>query len=116
MVRAARCLLAAITRVLLLADSVVVKQLLLAKDKVSHVYPKVHITLLRLPFSSFLLLPCVFGLTNQYSKSHALPLKQITFHISYPSRHTLCNVLSHTQRTHPVYIFTIAIFPVPDTS
>jgi len=34
MVRAARCLLAAVTRVLLLADSVVVKQLLLAKDKV----------------------------------------------------------------------------------
>jgi hypothetical protein len=35
MVRAARCLLAAVTRVLLLADSVVVKQLLLAKDKVT---------------------------------------------------------------------------------
>jgi len=35
MVRAARCLLAAVTRVLLLADSVVVKQLLLAKDKVN---------------------------------------------------------------------------------
>ncbi|ODN05767.1 Alpha-catulin, partial [Orchesella cincta] len=34
MVRAARCLLAAVTRVLLLADSVVVRQLLLAKDKV----------------------------------------------------------------------------------
>ena len=34
MVRAARSLLAAVTRVLLLADSVVVKQLLLAKDKV----------------------------------------------------------------------------------
>lgn len=32
--RAARCLLAAVTRVLLLADFVVVKQLLLAKDKV----------------------------------------------------------------------------------
>ncbi|KAJ3660646.1 hypothetical protein Zmor_005085 [Zophobas morio] len=36
LVRAARCLLGAITRVLLLADIVVVKQLLLAKDKVSH--------------------------------------------------------------------------------
>ncbi len=35
MVRAARSLLAAVTRVLLLADSVVVKQLLLAKDKVA---------------------------------------------------------------------------------
>ena len=46
MVRAARCLLAAITRVLLLADSVVVKQLLLAKDKVGHI---------TLSFSSFFL-------------------------------------------------------------
>nr|CAI5843482.1 unnamed protein product [Callosobruchus analis] len=36
LVRASRCLLSAITRVLLLADIVVVKQLLLAKDKVSH--------------------------------------------------------------------------------
>uniref|UniRef100_A0A6P7GCI7 Alpha-catulin-like n=1 Tax=Diabrotica virgifera virgifera TaxID=50390 RepID=A0A6P7GCI7_DIAVI len=36
LVRAARCLLGAITRVLLLADIVVVKQLLFAKDKVSH--------------------------------------------------------------------------------
>ncbi|XP_060520875.1 alpha-catulin isoform X2 [Cylas formicarius] len=36
LIRAARCLLSAITRVLLLADIVVVKQLLLAKDKVSH--------------------------------------------------------------------------------
>ncbi|KAH0820089.1 hypothetical protein GEV33_002702 [Tenebrio molitor] len=36
LVRASRCLLGAITRVLLLADIVVVKQLLLAKDKVSH--------------------------------------------------------------------------------
>uniref|UniRef100_A0AAR5Q4I7 Alpha-catulin n=1 Tax=Dendroctonus ponderosae TaxID=77166 RepID=A0AAR5Q4I7_DENPD len=36
LIRAAKCLLAAITRVLLLADIVVVKQLLLAKDKVSH--------------------------------------------------------------------------------
>ncbi|XP_018903579.1 alpha-catulin isoform X2 [Bemisia tabaci] len=35
-VRAARCLLSAVTRVLLLADIVVVKQLLLAKDKVQH--------------------------------------------------------------------------------
>lgn len=34
LVRAARCLLGAITRVLLLADIVVVKQLLLAKVKV----------------------------------------------------------------------------------
>lgn len=34
LIRAARCLLGAITRVLLLADIVVVKQLLLAKDKV----------------------------------------------------------------------------------
>ncbi|KAI4469824.1 alpha-catulin [Holotrichia oblita] len=34
LVRAARCLLGAVTRVLLLADIVVVKQLLLAKDKV----------------------------------------------------------------------------------
>lgn len=33
-VRAARCLLTSVTRVLLLADIVVVKQLLLAKDKV----------------------------------------------------------------------------------
>ena len=33
-VRAARCLLQSVTRVLLLADIVVVKQLLLAKDKV----------------------------------------------------------------------------------
>jgi hypothetical protein len=33
-VRAARCLLGSVTRVLLLADIVVVKQLLLAKDKV----------------------------------------------------------------------------------
>jgi len=36
MVRAARCLLAAVTQVLLLADTVVVKQLLQAKDKVSN--------------------------------------------------------------------------------
>ncbi|XP_019871343.1 alpha-catulin isoform X3 [Aethina tumida] len=36
LIRGARCLLGAITRVLLLADIVVVKQLLLAKDKVSH--------------------------------------------------------------------------------
>lgn len=35
MVRAARNLLTSVTRVLLLADIVVVKQLLLAKDKVS---------------------------------------------------------------------------------
>lgn len=35
MVRAARSLLNSVTRVLLLADIVVVKQLLLAKDKVS---------------------------------------------------------------------------------
>lgn len=35
LIRASRCLLGAITRVLLLADIVVVKQLLLAKDKVS---------------------------------------------------------------------------------
>ena len=35
MVRAARCLLAAVTQVLLLADTIVVKQLLQAKDKVS---------------------------------------------------------------------------------
>lgn len=35
LVRAARCLLGAVTRVLLLADIVVVKQLLLAKDKVT---------------------------------------------------------------------------------
>ena len=35
MVRAARQLLSAITKVLLLADRVVVKQLLVAKDKVS---------------------------------------------------------------------------------
>lgn len=35
-VRAARCLLGSVTRVLLLADIVVVKQLLLAQDKVSH--------------------------------------------------------------------------------
>lgn len=34
MVRAARCLLASVTQVLLLADTVVVKQLLQAKDKV----------------------------------------------------------------------------------
>lgn len=34
-VRAARCLLSSVTRVLLLADSVVVKQLLHAKEKVS---------------------------------------------------------------------------------
>lgn len=34
LVRAARCLLGAITRVLLLADIVVVKQLLFAKEKV----------------------------------------------------------------------------------
>lgn len=38
LVRAARCLLGAVTRVLLLADIVVVKQLLLAKDKVSFLY------------------------------------------------------------------------------
>ncbi|KAF2366612.1 Vinculin/alpha-catenin [Trinorchestia longiramus] len=36
LVRAARCLLSSVTRVLLLADTVVVKQLLLAKDKISH--------------------------------------------------------------------------------
>ncbi|XP_059352348.1 alpha-catulin-like isoform X2 [Daphnia carinata] len=36
MVRAARCLLAAVTQVLLLADTIVVKQLLQAKDKVSN--------------------------------------------------------------------------------
>ncbi|XP_066937162.1 alpha-catulin isoform X9 [Macrobrachium rosenbergii] len=36
MIRAARCLLSSVTRVLLLADTVVVKQLLLAKDKVTH--------------------------------------------------------------------------------
>lgn len=36
MVSSARALLAAVTRVLLLADMVVVRQLLLAKDKVPH--------------------------------------------------------------------------------
>lgn len=35
MIRAARTLLSSVTRVLLLADIVVVKQLLLAKDRVS---------------------------------------------------------------------------------
>ncbi|KRT80186.1 hypothetical protein AMK59_8703, partial [Oryctes borbonicus] len=39
LVRAARCLLGAVTRVLLLADIVVVKQLLLAKDKVCLRHP-----------------------------------------------------------------------------
>jgi len=38
MVRAARCLLAAVTQVLLLADTVVVKQLLQAKDKVKLIF------------------------------------------------------------------------------
>jgi hypothetical protein len=38
MVRAARTLLSSVTRVLLLADIVVVKQLLLAKDRVSTFY------------------------------------------------------------------------------
>lgn len=38
LIRAARCLLGAVTRVLLLADIVVVKQLLLAKDKVRIIY------------------------------------------------------------------------------
>lgn len=38
--RAARCLLTAITRVLLLADIVVVKQLLLAKDKVNKYFER----------------------------------------------------------------------------
>ena len=38
MVRAARCLLAAVTQVLLLADTVVVKQLLQAKDKVKFTF------------------------------------------------------------------------------
>jgi hypothetical protein len=40
MVRAARALLGSVTRVLLLADIVVVKQLLLAKDRVS--VPRLH--------------------------------------------------------------------------
>ena len=35
LVRAARCLLSSVTKVLLLADTVVVKQLILSKDKVS---------------------------------------------------------------------------------
>lgn len=38
MVRAARALLGSVTRVLLLADIVVVKQLLLAKDRVSETF------------------------------------------------------------------------------
>lgn len=38
MVRAARTLLSSVTRVLLLADIVVVKQLLLAKDKVNYIF------------------------------------------------------------------------------
>lgn len=38
MVSAARALLASVTRVLLLADMVVVRQLLLAKDKVSYTH------------------------------------------------------------------------------
>lgn len=38
MVRAARALLSSVTRVLLLADIVVVKQLLLAKDRVKSIY------------------------------------------------------------------------------
>lgn len=38
MVRAARALLGSVTRVLLLADIVVVKQLLLAKDRVSNFF------------------------------------------------------------------------------
>ncbi|XP_017780847.1 PREDICTED: alpha-catulin isoform X3 [Nicrophorus vespilloides] len=42
LVRAARCLLSAITRVLLLADIVVVKQLLLAKDKVQRSLDKLE--------------------------------------------------------------------------
>lgn len=42
MVRAARTLLNSVTRVLLLADIVVVKQLLLAKDKVNFKKKKKH--------------------------------------------------------------------------
>ena len=48
MIRAARCLLAAVTQVLLLADTVVVKQLLQAKDKVLYVL----ITMVTLPIES----------------------------------------------------------------
>jgi hypothetical protein len=51
MVRSARCLLAAVTRVLLLADSVVVKQLLLAKDKVSFVKLKKKRCKMKKPYS-----------------------------------------------------------------
>ena len=39
MVRAARKLLSAITKVLLIADKVIVKQLLASKDKVSYYFP-----------------------------------------------------------------------------
>lgn len=42
MVRAARSLLGSVTRVLLLADIVVVKQLLLAKDRVSNLAQTAH--------------------------------------------------------------------------
>lgn len=52
MVRAARQLLSAITRVLLLADKVVVKQLLAAKDRVSTVLiiNQMYIKKINLPF------------------------------------------------------------------
>ena len=43
MVRAARKLLSAITKVLLIADKVIVKQLLASKDKVSYYVPRTEV-------------------------------------------------------------------------
>lgn len=54
MVRAARALLGSVTRVLLLADIVVVKQLLLAKDRVS-AESKFHNQMKSLIYISFVL-------------------------------------------------------------
>ena len=51
MVRAARCLLAAVTQVLLLADTVVVKQLLQAKDKVQKQFQKYELVFNRIHLS-----------------------------------------------------------------
>ena len=55
MVRAARCLLAAVTQVLLLADTIVVKQLLQAKDKVPYYGVNITIVEYLIIFSRFIL-------------------------------------------------------------
>jgi len=85
MVRAARSLLAAVTRVLLLADSVVVKQLLLAKDKVQGTQSAFYDIFLRLKVKvkyKLLLLKCtvlMYAIRDRHDYRLSLQQQQFAY-------------------------------------